>query len=269
MFHGILADHHLHQLLTGATSRTFFWQIVQCVPCPASGVGESKRPGPGLGWWALGCLLLSEGGKTSLNPGHDKVQQCFHSLLDTLSSCCGRLKVGETQLSCHGSASIGRHCSQTLQINLISAEDNVWGRCIGMRCQLVQPVPGSQKALVIGDIKDEKETHSVSEESSGETAKALLSSCVPQLKLDPLTTTSSPNLPLSSSSSSPSYLSLAEVYSHCTDEPWIECVLCVLVEEGGFAHTRVTKGQELDQVVIVHRVCLLLQRYSQITFTFL
>ena len=132
MFHGILADHHLPQLLTGATSRTFFWQIVQCVPCPASaqnmshveikhckqehfdqmfnhkpGVGKSKRPGPGLGWWALGCLLLSEmistcmldiyleinrknvgnripeGGKTSLNPGHDKVQQCFHSLLDT------------------------------------------------------------------------------------------------------------------------------------------------------------------------------------------
>ena len=139
----------------------------------------------------------------------------------TLSSCCGRLKVGETQLSRHGSASIWRHCSQTLQVNLVkidiickwgrcqnwfqkvdihwecsifwqhlvSAEDNVWGRCIGMRCQLVQPVPGnrrgseksfrtpisrtstwwtilrpgSQKALVIGDIKDEKETHSVSE----------------------------------------------------------------------------------------------------------
>ena len=72
------------------------------------GVGEAKRPGPGLGWWALGCLLLSEmistcmldiyleinrknlrniyipeGGKTSLNPSHDKVQQSFHSLLDT------------------------------------------------------------------------------------------------------------------------------------------------------------------------------------------
>ena len=76
------------------------------------GVGEAKRPGPGLGWWALGCLLLSEmistcmldiyleknrknlrniyipeGGKTSLNPSHDKVQQCFHSLLDTWMIC--------------------------------------------------------------------------------------------------------------------------------------------------------------------------------------
>ena len=49
--------------------------------------------------------------------------------------------------------------------------------------------------------------------------------------------------------------------------PWIECVLCVLVEKRGFAHTRVAKGQELDQVVIVHRVCLLLQPYSQITFS--
>ena len=29
--------------------------------------------------------------------------------------------------------------------HLISAEDNVWGRCIGMRCQLVQPVPGNRR----------------------------------------------------------------------------------------------------------------------------
>ena len=75
--------------------------------------------------------------------------------------------------------------------NLVSAEDDVWSRRVRMCCQLVQPVPGNiqrvsleiihsttflitqfrlvcvkpcgQKALVIGDIKDEKETHGVSE----------------------------------------------------------------------------------------------------------
>ena len=29
--------------------------------------------------------------------------------------------------------------------HLISAEDNVWGRCIGMGRQLVQPVPGNRR----------------------------------------------------------------------------------------------------------------------------
>ena len=117
------------QQLAGAASRPFLWQIVQCMSCSAPlqywshissnnrfdqmsnfqpGVWESKRPGPGLGWWAVGCLLLSgwndtqyagnllrpflvkisskripECGKTFLNPSHDKVQQCFHSLFNS------------------------------------------------------------------------------------------------------------------------------------------------------------------------------------------
>ena len=78
----------------------------------------------------------------------------------TLSSCSGRLKVGETQLSRHGSTSIRRHRPQTLQVNLvrilvavhilvaggkhlISAEDNVRGSSVGVCCQLVQPIPGN------------------------------------------------------------------------------------------------------------------------------
>ena len=72
---------------------------------------------------------------------------------------------------------------------------------------------------------------------------------------------------------SPSYLTLAEIDSHSTDEPGcstdenknsldfgdqnlprIEGVLGVLVEKRSFAHARVSEGQEFDQIVIVHCV---------------
>ena len=71
---------------------------------------------------------------------------------------------------------------------------------------------------------------------------------------------------------SPSYLTLAEIDSHSTDEPGcstdennsldfgdrnlprIEGVLGVLVEKRSFAHSRVSEGQEFDQIVIVHCV---------------
>ena len=71
--------------------------------------------------------------------------------------------------------------------HLVATEDNVWGGGVGVGGELVQPVPGADQGVVIGQVEHQQEAHGVTEEGRGQTAKPFLTSSVPQLQLDPLT----------------------------------------------------------------------------------
>lgn len=42
-----------------------------------------------------------------------------------------------------------------------------------------------------------------------------------------------------------------KIYPYCRDEFWIKFVIGVSVQERCFSNPRVSKGQELDQIIIV------------------
>ena len=92
--------------------------------------------------------------------------------------------------------------------HLVPAEHDVRGGGVGVRGELVQPVPGAQQGLVARQVEHQQEPHRVPEEEGprvpstcqvsrdhspeeggGEAAEPLLARRVPQLQLDTLTPT--------------------------------------------------------------------------------
>ena len=93
--------------------------------------------------------------------------------------------------------------------HLVPAEHDVRGGGVGVRGELVQPVPGAQQGLVARQVEHQQEPHRVPEgahvsrvtstchvscdhspeEGGGEAAEPLLARRVPQLQLDTLAPT--------------------------------------------------------------------------------